>query len=841
MTKSELIAKLLSKSEENTLITLIKEYLHLMDSKAFFDELRIKADEKGMLDKFVYITKLHLNLSDSDASPHLELAIRLLEAHKEKKLREQIQKDRESLSIEFANTILDVIEENNTSGNLDVAFSLLTILSQVIQSQKFEELYPYLYHQYGIYYLYTSDNHMAQKYLLKALEKKDDIAMLINLGLVYFKGGEYKKAIEFYTSLLQKDGLKTKDILAIKINLSNSYAEMGEFQKTTSILEELESLDIKDEKQLSQIYGNLARNHGHLGRWDKERKYLLKATRLAKQMPQRDWHTILNNYINLSFFYQKEKNLKKAEYYLNTFKKYALMVNTISYQITYARVKIKLLTMQNKLLEAEAIIDKTFEEFSKTHTKDYEYLSFLGVSGLVKMHLQKMGEAKEFFAKLYKLSIDSSHGEFTHISLGYLGVCQYFTIEVEKALKSISECFEYEVDLRENISDSLDQFFFSSNRENMYQLVLETLLVHKDYTLLFDILQKVKSTAITTKLKTIIPYEKFSAMLPKNTIYLEYYIKGKTAFCLAISQDQKEPVYIKLDINEAELKDIYLRYQESLKDARYMIFENPFEFLAEISDKLLNPIEKYIDSKEIMVLSRSSYLNYIPFNILRYKDSFLIEHIAITYTLHSSLIFGSISYKSASIISSLKDSDKMEEQTNFKKECKKVEKILKKHYHTTSNINKENSLKLIIENSFEILHLLNHGSFEQNPLQSGFYLKKDGKDIFINLEELFTQNQLNAKFIFMSGCDNGKIHTLKGEESLGVISFLHTLGTKTAILGVWEILSSDTTINIVEDFYKYWLEDKQIKTIALQKAMVKNKIGVNPYDWAGYALYGEGF
>jgi len=39
---------------------------------------------------------------------------------------------------------------------------------------------------------------------------------------------------------------------------------------------------------------------------------------------------------------------------------------------------------------------------------------------------------------------------------------------------------------------------------------------------------------------------------------------------------------------------------------------------------------------------------------------------------------------------------------------------------------------------------------------------------------------------------------------------------------------------------KSWLEDKEMKTIALQKAMVKNKIGVNPYDWIGYALYGGG-
>ena len=151
-----------------------------------------------------------------------------------------------------------------------------------------------------------------------------------------------------------------------------------------------------------------------------------------------------------------------------------------------------------------------------------------------------------------------------------------------------------------------------------------------------------------------------------------------------------------------------------------------------------------------------------------------------------------------------------------------------------------NSKKRLFTNRSDIVHLINHGTFSNDKLnKSGMFLKESGKDVFINIDELFS-HKLNAKFIFMSGCSTGEVHTLKGEEPLGIISYLHSNGTESAILSSWRISSEiETTVDVVRDFYRYWVEEGLSKNIALQRAMVDNK-KINPYEYGGFVLFGGG-
>ena len=91
----------------------------------------------------------------------------------------------------------------------------------------------------------------------------------------------------------------------------------------------------------------------------------------------------------------------------------------------------------------------------------------------------------------------------------------------------------------------------------------------------------------------------------------------------------------------------------------------------------------------------------------------------------------------------------------------------------------------------------------------------------------------------MSGCSTGEVYTIKGEEPLGIVSYLHSNGIKSAILSSWKIPSGlETTVDIVRDFYRYWVEDGLCKSEALQRAMMRNRRG-NPYEFCGFVLFGE--
>jgi len=774
----------------------------------------------------------------------LELTTILLKQYQKNDLEESLKKYDSFLLEDFVSQLLDSAQECVVTGHMGGADALLKIAHKVIEYKNHKRYYPYLYNQYTNYYLYTNNNAKAKQSIKKAFELSpfydDNLSqsLKVNLGLTMFRDGEYKSAIEFYQNALKNDIITTPALVnSTKLNLSICYAEVGDFEKTIDVLKGLENSNINDEDLLSKVYGNLSNYYGRLGRRDKEREYLLLSLRLSKKQTNPNWHTLLNNYLNLTFYYLKVDDFTKASYYLELFRNYAIKINTSSYILSYARVKIKMLLDQGLLKDAEAIVDKHYPKFAQNDTKDYEYLSFLGVSGLTKLASRKYQESRDFIQELLDTSIQTGHKEFEQISYGYLGIVQYMLGDVSKGIANIKKTFLYEVDLRDGIANEVDQFFFSSNISNMYKTTIEVLILNQDTKLLFDILQNIKSTALTYKI------EKKELNIPLNSVFVDYYIKDELAFCLVVCNESDTPIFINLDTQEEELKQTVERYQDSLKDARYALFENPFEFLDTISKKLLEPLAKYIKTKEIIIFSRSSYLNYLPFQILKYEDKFLIEHIAVSYTLHSSLISSeNREYKEMDIIVSQIENDTEKSKENMLKESNKIKTISSKYFDTNSLINDKNSYDIIESKLFEILHLINHGSFIDKPLNSGFYLKKQNKDTFISIDQLFTSELLKAKFIFMSGCDTGRVHSLKGEEVLGIISYLHSQGTKTAILSFWEILADiDTTVDIVEDFYKFWLEDKNMKAIALQKAMLKNKNSVNPYDWAGYALFGEGF
>lgn len=74
--------------------------------------------------------------------------------------------------------------------------------------------------------------------------------------------------------------------------------------------------------------------------------------------------------------------------------------------------------------------------------------------------------------------------------------------------------------------------------------------------------------------------------------------------------------------------------------------------------------------------------------------------------------------------------------------------------------------------------LLEYFVFEDNI--SLLLARKNVKDIFITIDELFTSQLLKAKLIFMFGYGMGRVHFLKGEDAIELISSLHVHETKNS-------------------------------------------------------------
>lgn len=814
-----------------------------MNHNTFWDTLKKEAQKRGVPEKVSEIAKLHVGASkEFDGVYFVELSEELIVAHSKGELAQVLEQREEELTEELVNILLDSAQKIMASdGFTTIVPLILEVIGAIIERCGFNKLEAYWHNQYVIYYLYTNQPQKALESIESAFSCEIDNELLvdrleINRGLTLYKLGRYDEAIALYERIEDT----THNLIDLKHNLVLFYKELGNFSKSLSILYELlDMVDRDDFNQRSKIYGNLANIYGVLGRKEKQRGQLLLSLRASKCSLDRNYEIVIANYFNLANFYLNRENFIKGEFWLGVFKNSAKRIGRESdYFFNYALLKIRFFLKKDDFFSAKAIIEKILSDIDK-NSSNVEYLSFLVQLGICYLGEKKIDKALEVFEKSIVLATETKHNEFIQTIRGYLGICQYLLDDEERAKKNIDAFFRQEEFLRGNIDDSLTQFYFSSDRENIYHTIIEILVSKNETKLLFEILQNVKSNAVNFNSNNRIAYASLVKQMDDKTLILDYYVKNDLLFCLVIEKSFDAPILVKLDSTEAEILETSKEYFTVLTYAGQMVYFNPFQFLEKLSNKILMPLRDYIEGKESLVICRSSYLNLLPMHIFPYEDGLFLEKVATSYALNSALIFFEPNnIKDAMIISSSQIEDEPKTKTYFGKELNYVESCLNQKYKVEKFEEDINSKERLFTNRSDMIHLINHGTFSNDKLnKSGMFLKKNGEDIFINIDELFG-HKLSSEFIFMSGCSTGEVHTLKGEEPLGIISYLHSNGTKSAILSLWKILSQiETTVDVVRDFYRYWIEEGLSKNIALQRAMVDNK-KINPYEYAGFVLFG---
>jgi len=836
----DLAKKLIFINDNKELFNIIKIYFDQMNCNSFWDVLKKVTKDRDIIIK---IAKLHLKASnEKDGLYYLELSNKLIGSYYNGDIDTVLEQNSNSLTKELVGILLDTAQKSMASyGNNNVVPYILGLISKIINKKGYIELKPYLYNQYIIYYLYTNQPQKALEYTNKALKcyiDNDELIDRINInrGLVLYKLGKYKEAIELYESI--KD--TTINIVDFNINLSLFYKELGQFSKSLKILFQLLDKNISDLNQLAKIYGNIASLYGDMGLRNKEREYLLFSLKASKKAKDRNYDTILANYFNLTNFYLKLENFTKVNFWLNVFKNSATRVEKVGdYYYIYALLKIRIFIKKEDYTSALAIIDKVANSI-KDNTSLDDYLSFLIYKGICFLGFKKFKDAYNIFFEVLKLSIDSNHIEFTQISRGYLGICQYFLNNDKEAKENIIKFFSDEKYLRDNLNNPLTQFFFSIDRDSIYNTIIEILIDKKDTLLLFMILQNIKSNAVNFNIKQRVSYKKLIDSMDSKTLIVDFYISKNVAICLIIKKNLKKPILKTIDLKEDEILRIYENYQKIVKIAHFYLKSNPFKDIFKIlSNKLLMPIENYLKSVDRIVFCRNSYLNLFPIHIFPFKNGLLYEYFAVSYALNSALIyFDSINSKKALILCSTKQNDSKLVKDNFKQEAIEVDTVLKQKFNTKIYIDDSDSKKIFFNNKASVVHLINHGLFDNHKSeQSGMFLKEGGRDVFISINELFS-NRFRADFIFMSGCVTGVVYPIKGEEYLGIVSYLHSNRVKFAILSMWNIPAiNKNIIKVVKDFYKFWIEENLHISIALQKSLIKNK-QINPIDYAGFVLFG---
>ncbi|MEM8960606.1 MAG: CHAT domain-containing tetratricopeptide repeat protein [Acidobacteriota bacterium] len=145
---------------------------------------------------------------------------------------------------------------------------------------------------------------------------------------------------------------------------------------------------------------------------------------------------------------------------------------------------------------------------------------------------------------------------------------------------------------------------------------------------------------------------------------------------------------------------------------------------------------------------------------------------------------------------------------------------------------------------FQILHIATHGLLNSiNPELTSLVLSivdEEGKQQpgMIDLHDLYGM-QLGAELVVLSACHTGEGDTVRGEGVIGLPRGFLYAGVPRVVYSLWSV-GDQTTVELMERFYRALLEDEKSAAAALRHAQRSmQEDGYHPYQWAGFVFQGE--
>lgn len=841
-----LIEKLLS-DNSSILNTTIQHVLEDMDAQ-FFEQLAVEARRQNKMDRFEEILRIHLEFSGEQYPHHLDLALALIDAHKANTLASYIEAHHEDLTHDLTHTLLLVAEDNiNQTATLNIGLALLEISKILIGQFGYQDLLPHWALILSGYYLSHGDNDNAAQVITDIRQQCIELpttikqGLLVNEGLVYFRQGQYQKAIEFYEQHAPQFDDQVLWLQA-QSNLAICYSEIGHFSTALALLHKLaETCQLPDHAvELSRIHGNLSNLYGRLGLIAEEKHFLEQSIAAAKAQTNYhfDWSTLLVSYVNFAMLYLRQDDIPQAEHWFEEFKAAAQQTDVESQLLTYARVQAHLQYKKGNHAQALRVIANTKAQFKDR--MDMDYLAFLGVAGTVEYRTGHYAEAEATLQELLQRAQTNQHNEFLHTTYGYLGLCAAKTQGMAKAHEYFTAMFRQDAQLRQQISDTAQQFTYSGDKERLHQDIVRLVVQVNDPLRLFNLLQQVKSQALGYQSGIQADFVSIQHALPAKTALLEYYLQGDQHFCLLVSAQYSEPIHFPLpDAGNDRLQAMHAQYLKALSVAKYVKTHNPFD-LSGASAALLEPLLARLTGHDTLVIAASGYAHQLPFELFPLGESFMLEQFAITYVpvggMFQTCQQHRIPAQSSLVIANSHAQDKTNIQEQFLSEATQVAQQLAvepllQHPDSASH--------LLQSVQHRIIHITSHGTFNPaKPTQSGIILKQDGMDVLV-AADVWVSSLVGAELVFLSGCDTGKVSLLPNDEIFGPLGLFLTRNVGSLILSHWPVQTQDTTpIAIVTDFYRNWLEEGMSKAKALQQAILQQRNSPNPYFWGGFFLSG---
>lgn len=414
-------------------------------------------------------------------------------------------------------------------------------------------------------------------------------------------------------------------------------------------------------------------------------------------------------------------------------------------------------------------------------------------------------------------------------------------VEEEKNLKSTITFLSQKLSQKPSIDEEkyLRESLFNLNREyNEFVKKLE-----KNFPNYYNLKFNSSTPSVADLQKT----------LDTHTAVISYFIaeKNKRLYQFIVTKN-------KFKINNLTLPDDFDRVVKGFTNSLLYSNLKTYQSTGEQLRKVLVP--HLSGSITDLVIVPSGKLSTTPFEALPYKKkkaesfqltTYLINRFAVSYEFSAGLIAQKSKTKSLSNSPSIflcapiqfSESDNLNELPGTDQEVTTIAGLFGKEANVVKN---KSANEAIIKSGdlkkYDYLHFATHGIVdENNPELSRIFLNTtDHEDGHLFASEIYNLD-LDAQLTVLSACQTGLGKLSKGEGVIGLSRALVYAGSENLVVTFWSV-ADESTAELMTDFYKDHLQQKQSFRTALQQSkikMIREGKYSSPYYWAPFVMIGE--
>jgi CHAT domain-containing protein/Tfp pilus assembly protein PilF len=766
-------------------------------------------------------------------------------------------------------------------------------------------------------YSYLGDYHESIRLLNQALSISKGIRdstqtakTLVNLGTIYLRLRNYEKSIAYLEQAIRvSDESKEEAQKAIALNLVGVvYRYQGNYDKALEnyqrALEINRKLDLKTEVATNlSILGEL---YKELGQYSEAQKYLQQSLEMSETLNDRLLTGVNLNYLGEVSY--KQENYRQASDLYNSS---LAIFQELGFKDRIARSYSDISYLEGAMGQTEQAIqtfDKAIQIYKDLGDREWIRIALYGKA----VYLEDEGDLQNA-EKNYKEAVDVFEsiredvvgGEEARQLFSDVNVDMYEKLvslllrlgKKDEALKYIERSrsktlrdafLKSGIDSHDEKTRGLlrqfDELFRKENSIN-YELTKErskpfpnlekvdtlvktlaktrkefnqvSLQLGKQYPQLYNFLSIKPDTILDLKQK---------GDLPKDTLFVEYFVTNKETYIFVISNN--DLIVKSVPVSKDELNELVVRFRDLIennkivatnawRDDRSSIYSENIEPFKDISVRLyhylIKPIDDDIRDSQLIAIIPFGALNYLPFNALARESSdgdldFLIEEKEIVYLVSSSpnyleKILSESHHKEITSVVAFGNPDLGEPELALPYSEQEVLAIKQMFPNAITYLEKK-ATKAKFESVWgnpEIIHLAAHGLIQQEP---SILLAPIGAGTLTLTDIMGLPPSSNTSLVVLSVCnaaiDRNEVNPT-GEELNSIAMAFTWVGVPSVIATLWEV-NDELTSELMESFYKNLKDRGKFDYEALRRAQLdlisrSDKYG-QPFYWAPFILIG---